>query len=99
MECPFVVGQKVVCVDASSQNTRSFQPVVENSIYTVRSIFVSPIDGQVGVLLNEIRNDFHPVWGLERGYFARRFGPLVTRKSDISIFTAILNGHRVPEAA
>jgi hypothetical protein len=102
MECKFVVGQKVVCVDADPGDGYigwADDGPVEGHVYTITS--VHDHDGDLVVWLAEIER--HPMarrlWGEECGYAACRFRPVVTRKTDISIFTAILNGHRIPEDA
>lgn len=84
------VGMKVVCVDARIKNTFVAR-LTENETYTIRAMFVSPTSGKIGVRLVGIANGIHRS-GIERGYRASRFRPLVTRKTDISIFTAMLHG-------
>lgn len=90
----FRVGQKVVCVTATgARNVR------EGEVYTVRWSGDFPgrsgLDGSIvtkGVILVEVEAD-----GL--GFDARRFRPAVERKTDISIFKAMLNPSRVKETA
>lgn len=88
----FHVGQKVVCVDA-----RAIEPftgahgmlgdLALGSIYSVASI---SRDGNGVVLhLNEILRPSN------KGYYAVRFRPVIERKTDISIFTAMLTPNRV----
>jgi len=74
----FRVGQKVVCVDASlpANPWHRNHPLVHRAIYTVHSLTNS---------LNCIDID-----GSERAWQNYRFRPLVERKTDISILTALL---------
>lgn len=76
----FRVGQKVVCVDASG----TFH-LEKGAIYSILSIEVADISGSP-ILQVDCRPD---IFGC-RGYYATRFRPLVSRKTDISIFTALL---------
>lgn len=93
--CNFRVGQKVVCVDASgSPNLKG------GSVYTVSALDLSPgislFDGavaQVGVLLIEAKPTF------AKSFDARRFRPVVERKTDISIFKDMLNTTPEPAGA
>lgn len=73
----FHVGQKVVCVDAVHQ-------LVNGGIYTIS--FVG--SGRLGAMCDvaEIAGVFPPL-----AFFQRRFRPIVEKKTDISIFTAMLN--------
>jgi hypothetical protein len=92
------VGMKVVCVDAS---TRNYDPprfrslgtdlsgIEEGRIYTVREIL--DFYGMVGVRLQGIIRPLSRL-GLEVPYAAARFRPVQTRKTDISVFEAMLTG-------
>lgn len=95
------VGQKVVCVDDEAvgrylpsgfkapQNF-SLHGLKGGKIYTIRSLNV--VLGVPVCRLDEITRDFEPYYG-EEAYFAQaRFRPVVERKTDISIFTAMLTG-------
>lgn len=84
------VGMRVVCVDAEGSRTRH-KPLSRGAIYTIRKIWAHPATGAIGVLLDEITNDIHPHYKMERGYEAQRFRPVRVRKTDISIFTAMLH--------
>lgn len=91
----FHVGQKVVCVDDEARYGDLY-PLKAGVTYTVRSIgpFCHPLFRitEVCVCVEEItRQDDFP-------YLARRFRPLVERKTDISIFHRILqqNSNPVP---
>lgn len=89
----FRVGQKVVCVDDTwvnpywIKNTPN-KPLL-GAVYTIRCIRA----GRRGcsVLIEEISNPLHSS-GIELGFYARRFRPLVERKTDtgMSILKSIL---------
>lgn len=99
----FHVGQKVVCVD--DQNFRNPDHIgtpiaptapVRGTVYHVRSFSPSG-----NVLLAEIVCAPHAwEWGYgEGGWLPRRFRPVTERKTDISIFTAMLTPNRERERA
>lgn len=83
----FHVGQKVVCIDASKRNQnnqwRGDIPV-KDAIYTIAGFYHA--DHLPGLILVEIKN--FPFGG---SYDALRFRPVQERKTDIGIFTAMLN--------
>lgn len=91
----FRVGQKVVCVDASSHPGMCWgdgEAPEQGRIYTIsKGNFISPHNGELLVQLAEISR--HPTtmmfWG-HLGYGIFRFRPLVERKTDISILKALL---------
>lgn len=100
----FHVGQKVVCIkrgkwESSHPEGRvpksETQPVF-GRVYTIREIEPFIIDGYQGLLFEEI---FNPLGEspLEVCFNASRFRPIIERKTDISIFTKILDGHRQPD--
>ena len=74
----FRIGQKVVCVDASlpANPRHCMHPLVDRKVYVVRA-FAGPkcID----------------IDGSGRGWQNWRFRPLVERRTDISVFKALLN--------
>jgi hypothetical protein len=82
----FHIGQKVVCVDAKGTKN-----LTKGAVYTINSFDSGPglWRGQLmefGILLNEAKPNpgdvaFAPV----------RFRPVVERRTDISVFTAMLN--------
>lgn len=81
----FRVGQKVVCVDAETWDGGHFdaeQPLVVGRVYTVASVGRTHF-GDHGISLVENRRRIFPFFG------ARRFRPVVERKTDISIFHEI----------
>jgi len=80
----FRSGMKVVCVDDDGQACSSGdRPVRLGAIYTVRDAF--DFFGEPAVRLEEIMNP------RDRAYHAYRFRPIVSRKTDISCFTVLLN--------
>lgn len=105
------VGQKVVCVGCgqSERKTRVERPQGEKagaiyptigSVYTIRQIDVWN-DGTT-ILLNEISNAHLIGWKggtIEPGFPAKGFRPVVDRKTDISVFKAMLNPSKTPEVA
>lgn len=78
----FRVGQKVVCVDASlpANPWHCQHPLVKDRIYTVQSL-----EGPKCIDID----------GSRRAWQNWRFRPLVARKTDISIFTAMLKPSKV----
>lgn len=85
----FRVGQKVVCVDASSHFSGVWggDVPVEGAVYTVKAVGPSRRTYSFGIpclWLREITNDG------DGEYQASRFRPAVERKTDISIFTKML---------
>lgn len=83
----FKVGQKVVCVDASPDPFGRALQVKKGQVYTVSAVLC----GGIGITLVEIScTDAH-------GWWASRFRPVVERKTDISVFQAMLK--QVPVTA
>lgn len=106
MKCDFVVGQKVVCLidEWSSSGVASLLAHAPHTfpqkgkIYTIRNIETFR-EGFVYLHFVEIVNPvipfFHGPW--EQGWDYRRFRPLADRKTDISVFTALLTpAGRIP---
>lgn len=91
------VGMKVVCVSADSGSRH--KPIFEGRVYTIRRVWPHPLTREIGVLLQEVVNEIHPSYGIERGYRAKRFRPVQTRKTNIAIFTAMLDGAKERERA
>jgi hypothetical protein len=97
----FRVGQKVVCIDASSRfggwgiEWAAGEAPIEGHIYTVIRSYC--FAGLPCLWLAEIKRSqsAQAIHGPDVGYHADRFRPLVTRKTDISIFKAMLNPSRV----
>lgn len=90
-------GDKVVCVDNHADQmwaSTAEMPQI-GAIYTIDAIFDTE-DGRIAFDLIEIRRDeiarkFFERRGLRGGYGSWRFRPLEKRKTDISIFTAMLD--------
>lgn len=99
MECKFQAGQKVVCIDDSFEDSFAFlvNTPTKGSVYTVRDVeLVVGVTGQKCILLR-LKEVVNPVenWDngrMEVGFFPYRFRPIVTRKTDISVFQAMLTG-------
>jgi hypothetical protein len=98
MKCNFVAGQKVVCVDTGLKGVIPLTPVVfpeKGKIYTIERIGA----GELGVylILQEIGEQHGAfeidgsVWTCFVGFDPECFRPLETRKTDISVFTRMLN--------
>ena len=107
MECNFVVGQKVVMVKQFSQFSLDRArddgvtlPVI-GPVYTVRDM--EPGEdwnkGKVYLRLDEIRNEPHIKDGIEPSFGAWQFRAVAERKTDISVFKAMLNPSKVKETA
>lgn len=103
MTYPWAVpGRKVVCVDGAARPIRDIYGdyhlpqawgyiiPIEQSIYTIRQVRVNR--GDVGLLLNEIRNDDKQLSlnGLEMGFAISRFRPLHTLEDDVVLFAELL---------
>ena len=98
----FYVGQKVVCVDDSlppndmnMARELGIELPMRGSIYTVREIVTDFVPGRNHLRLNEIPNPVIEEWedekAAEPAFSFWRFRPLIERKTDISIFTAMLD--------
>jgi hypothetical protein len=100
MECSmtFRVGQKVVCVTAHDafQDWPDYEtlsrPPDLGDIATVTNVFMA-VCGKLAIELLEYPapGGTHNGWMFEPGWLAEDFRPLVERKTDISIFTQMLN--------
>ena len=102
--CSFRIGQKVVCTKAPLKRYLRSGEVAptRGTIYTVRGIDPprAPPNDFISIWLVEIVNptlDYGTHGMLECTFDARKFRPLVERKTDISIFTKMLDGSRVLE--
>ena len=105
----FHIGQRVICVDDNiiGENgvfDRAFTErcphlPVKGRTYTVRGFIVpyAGYSGTPGMLLEEIVNPpYRYVEGtFEPSFFPSHFRPLAERKTDISLFTAML--YKKPE--
>ena len=88
----FRIGQKIVCVydDIPEPWASHLIPIKIGDVYRVRGLPISPT-GRPGIYLAGIHNPVHEVFDMERGYCREYFRPAVEKKTDISIFTKILN--------
>jgi hypothetical protein len=91
------VGDKVVCVDDAphAPHTVSGYTVLpeKGRVYTIRGIVVGHqwlINYGDGVFLNEIVRPSGGRTGVEQPWNVTRFRPVQPRKTDISVFTALL---------
>ena len=83
----FYVGQKVVCVDDRPFFSEGVPvPLVLGRIYTVAGF-----DNHDCLVLVEQPGRNFAGWRSDLGYQKSRFRPVVERKTDISIFKAMLN--------
>lgn len=90
----FHIGQRVICVRAPICELRwpwTAYPV-EGQVYTIREVMLS------SVLLAEIVSAIGRS-GYEGAFDANRFRPIVEKKTDISIFTAMLSPKKARERA
>lgn len=93
----FRVGQKVVCID--DENFARLDIVSDlprkGRVYTVAWYGCRPTDlGVPGVFLRELKSGICPTHKVTVAWRATRFRPVVERKTDISIFTAMLSPSR-----
>jgi hypothetical protein len=64
------------------------------AVYTIRGFSLCPVDNAPTVLLEEIMREEIMRYGVsqgEAGYCISRFRPVIEKKTDISIFTRILD--------
>src|SRR5271168_1918515 len=98
MNCNFQVGQRVLCVDASTSEDTTWDFLGgaprEGEIYTIRAMVAGGAVGQgvpmISLYFHEIRRG---EWaGVEYGYWHVRFRALEEKKhaTDISVLTALL---------
>ncbi len=91
MRCPFVVGDEVEFIGTGKYlmfARDGYIVPVRGVVYTVRE--VRPDNGLIGLLFREIRNRLMPQFGLEPGFAWEEYRKVIRRKTDISIFTAML---------
>lgn len=97
----FYIGQKVVWV--GNPNGKKSPPeyrLTKGKIYTIRDIDLRAVDlhGCATIRVEEMIRpvvfaiDVDLIW--EIGYHPNSFRPLVKKKTDISIFTAMLNKNK-----
>ena len=91
----FYVGQKVVCVDdrpnAECLPWQRGEKIQHGHVYTILRLHSHC--GDFVCWLEEVRRSDTAIreWGPDVGYRIERFRPLIERKTDISIFTEILD--------
>jgi hypothetical protein len=99
MSCNFHVGQKVVCVDDLTNNTNEKLPEINaGHVYVIRRIgrihvpSIGYLDTEESLWLEGVDRHIkvHSI-SVDLGFRHSRFRPAVTRKTDISIFKAMLN--------
>lgn len=100
MECNFTVGQKVVCIDAlTNSRTIKLPELEEGGVYTIRKIGVQEIPGvfepELSVWLEGVAREVFSSKDLsiicdDFGFRPSRFRPVINRKTDISVFKAML---------
>lgn len=86
----FYVGQKVVCVDASPCRHRLRHSLTHGAIYVIAG-FDTEDPSITNLHLEGDEVVFQPGWDAPVGWSPDRFRPVVERKTDISIFKAMLN--------
>jgi hypothetical protein len=107
MECKFHVGQRVVCIEDTiipPKILRSAYPVVpiKGNIYTIRELTIGAMGKKPCLRFDEIADEVvsvfldGQVWDCTPAWEASGFRPLVTRKTDISQFKAMLTPSKVP---
>lgn len=92
-------GMRIVCVeDEEFQEPEGYYPdkPMKGVVYTVEAIWPFELDSRIIMVgLNEFRKRWqHRLRDgrvLRYGFDARYFRPVLSRKSDISVFTALLN--------
>lgn len=88
------VGDKVVCIKTGvwSNSMVGEKHPQYGETYTIRDIAPGPDTGRPCIRLVEIVNPRRRHGGtIETTYWAERFRPVQTRKTDIAIFTAMLD--------
>lgn len=87
--CNFRVGQKVVCVDDRPTPLGFAPPFEAGNVLTIIAITegFSHHGRDFGLIFHEVPC----VAPYDDGYSVKRFRPVVERKTDISIFKAMLN--------
>lgn len=102
MECKFVVGQKVVCINDDRNAFKipgikyletGLHGLKKGEIYTIKSIFENPATKNINLELLELPRPPIPGkdWKSTSGFMYKRFAPLNEKKTDISVFQSIVN--------
>lgn len=93
----FYVGQKVVCVDASPGRETGEVHLTKGKIYLIEGFDARRNDDdKPGLLLAGVP---HTIFDgpIPVGWDPNRFRPITEKKTDISIFTEMLNPKKVEE--
>lgn len=89
----FTVGQKVICIYRYGENDLGIITPVFEATYTIREL--DDRGNALALRLVEIINPpirhVDPFGTIEPGWRASHFRPLVSRKTSIDVFTAMLN--------
>lgn len=102
------VGMKVVCVDAQACGGYGDEHLPQvGSVYTIRELLSDDFSGipclRLVEIVNRTREYEHAITGkvvvVEPAFTCRKFRPVQPRKTDISIFTAMLTGAKEREPA
>jgi hypothetical protein len=105
MKCNFVVGQRVVCIDDNWPENRLFGVIFPprvpmlNEVLTITNINPSQFGTDAVYLqfaeIPVMQSSQHVTAAV--GYTHTHFAPLIERKTDISVFTAMLTpAGRIP---
>lgn len=89
------VGQKVVCIDSYSHEINT--GLKKGEIYTIKKIFECKVTNPYPHRINDLTfhlqeldpprtSTYHMI-----GFNSERFRPLIEKKTDISVFKAMLN--------
>jgi hypothetical protein len=96
----FRIGMKVVCVNDEWKDANGIEipgiylvhMPIKNCVYTIRGIVPNLfLDGSAGLTFKEIALITGPNISGGEEYSARCFRPVIEKKTDISIFTRILD--------
>jgi hypothetical protein len=82
------VGMRVVCVEPDMPDDPDPSPRC-GGVYTISNIYACPEDGEIMVELHELPSPETEDWWA--GWRAKDFRPVQRRKTDISIFNAMLH--------
>lgn len=93
------VGQKVVCINAIPKvgNRWGLDGLTRGVIYTLQSVFIDELTGDLNVHLAEIKRPVRSEIGDDyygvSGFDSARFRPLITKtlEEDVSIFREVAN--------
>ena len=90
----FRVGQKVVCVDdAKDRSDVNYDPWgCKGRVYVISKVGMFSSPAYEPTLCVWVDGIYRPDWrGIDVPFRASRFRPVVTRKTDISVFRALIN--------